>query len=370
MTEPRKSDAKPHVDEVLETLPTERLEELLRALEEGRGAFEALVLAEHSATKPPPEAGSAEAVETVHHVAYGLLKLLSDDRRSRALWAALTGPPVPSGALTRRRLERSGVVLRLWRLFEGDEGRAYLRQLHRSVAFHRRRFFEWFLGRYELGPARGVLIGGGGGAVRQLHFGLLAGVLAVAGLHLTSPALAGPGGGGWRPWTLLLAVGVYLTVVLVQVVAFRPAGLTVTERWFLAGHSLVPRLAAASVVGLVILASSEELLGFVVRGASPWRAGVLLVASYAYLLLEMSRRVHPLPRPRRLLRLGADVGATALAHGLAIGVVAERALRSILDQPRTEVLSAVQLLNVAAFLLAIGLIVNLIWAEEPVTQPL
>jgi hypothetical protein len=192
----------------------------------------------------------------------------------------------------------------------------------------------------------------------------------VAGLHLSVPALAARVGGGSQPWTLVLVVGIYLTILLAQVTSFRPDAMRAAERWVLAGQSLVPRLAAASVVGLVILASSEELLGFVVGGASMWRAALLLTASLGYLLLEMARRIHPLPRARRLLRLGFDVSSTALAHAVAIAVCAERALRSILDPQRVEVLSAWQLLNVAAFLLAIGLIVDLIWAEEPVTQPL
>jgi hypothetical protein len=316
-------------------------------------------LAKYPRTPSPPD--PAEASETVHHFAYALLKLLGDDRRSRPHWAALAEP----GGST---LERPDVVLQLWRLFETEEGRAYLRRHQRSVAYHRRRFFEWFLGGYDLRHARGILLARDRTAIRTIHFLLLAGMLAVAALHLGVPAAAA--GGRRQAWTLALVPAVYLAVVLVQVMSFRSDGLTAAERWILAGQSLVPRLAAASVVGLVLLASSEELLAFVVRGASPWRAAVLLAASFVYLLLEMARRIHPLPRPRRLLRLGSDVAATAFAHGLAIAVCAERPLRSILDPPRMQVLSPWQLLNVAAFLLAIGLIVNLIWAEEPVTQPL
>lgn len=348
----------PEIDARLETLPTSKLAGFLDAADGGGDRFVALVEAEGFAR------GREDASAVGFHVAYGLLKLLSDDRRSRAIWAAL----VEQG---RTAPERPRAVLGLWRLFETREGgHDYLKQWHRSLAYHRRYFFDWFLTRYELARARAVLAKCGSSLVGRIHFLLLGAMLLLAGASTSWPVLAPPFLGDWRSRVSLLAVAaVYALAAGAQVLCFHGSPLTRTERWIRAGQSLVPRLGAASVVGLVILASSEELFGFVLWGASWWRTGVLLAASFVYLLLEMSHRIQPLPGPRRLVRLSLDVLATALAHGLAIGLCAERALRSI---PATvpPPLNFLQLVNVAAFLLAIGLIVNLIWAEEPVTQPL
>ncbi len=349
MSDPTTAPTAPEpADEAFAALATHELEEFLLALEEGPSAFR-----ESIRRKWP--------TSSVFTMSYGLLKFLSDERRSQLHWAALS-------ERAKLSLTSSEIVLRLWKLFEGEEGHAYLTENHRSSWYHRSLLFEWFLGRYDLGGGRRILLERDSFLIRNVHFLLFATMVVVALLHLRSPILSAPIADGHQPWTPLLVLVIYLVALLVQVLSFHRKSPTRMERWVLSAQSLVPRLAAASFAGVVVLASSEELLGFVLRGASVYRLAVLLSASFVYLLLEIARRTHPLPGPNHLLRLGCDVFFTALAHSLAITVCIERALRSILGQPGRMQLD--QLANVAAFLLVIGLIVNLIWADEPVTKPL
>ncbi len=136
----------------------------------------------------------------------------------------------------------------------------------------------------------------------------------------------------------------------------------------IATHSLIPRLAGAGAVGLVILASSQDLLNVVVT-TQPWWLIGLLLTGYSYLLLEMARRVHPLPLLRRLALHALDIAATALSHSMALALLAEGALRRVLDGTGGSYgWSAAA--SVVVFVFSIGLVVNLIWAEQPVTEPL
>jgi hypothetical protein len=310
-----------------------------------------------------PGGSSLDGEEDQYHLAYGLLKLLSDDERSRPHWAALQ-------ELEDARLSRPGVVLSLWKFFETDQGRSYIARFQRSVRYHREVLFDWFLYRYDLGSARRILLGREHFLIGHIHFLVLAFMVGIAALYLKRPLLFSPSGWGQHKLALGLVALVYFLAAGVQVLVFPKESASRLQRWAFAAQTLVPRLAAGSLVGLVALASSEELLRYVISGASPWRLGVVLVAALAYLSLEIVRRVHPMPPPRQLARLVAGAFITALAHAIAIAVCAERALRSIPRPPLAEAMTCIQLANVAAFLLAIGLIVNLIWAEEPVTQPL
>jgi hypothetical protein len=132
-------------------------------------------------------------------------------------------------------------------------------------------------------------------------------------------------------------------------------------------HSLIPRLAGAGAVGLVILASSQELLSAVLL-TQPWWLIGLLLAGYGYLLLEMARRVHPLPRLRRLALHAFDISTTALAHSLTLVLLAEGVLRKALGG--RAVFGWSEAASAVVFVFSIGLVVNLIWAEQPVTEPL
>lgn len=302
---------------------------------------------------------------------YGLFKFLSDDTRGRPTWERLRRE-IPG-------LDRDRVVLHLWTLLE-DRYPDQVRSVGASLPYHRVWLADRFLERYDVRRSRRAL--GSGGLAGWAHVALLA---VLAGLFWARRQAA-PDALPWLAvaWPVAAAVGLAFLVVAGGLAwSFREAldapGLSKLDRCLEpvlhAFQSLLPRLAAAGLVGLVILASSQELLELLTckLADSGLVVQVLVVVlplagGYLYLLLEMTRRVQPLPALRHLLGRAFDVWATALAHALAITLVAERGLGKILDLAGP--FPGWAAFRVAVFVFIIGLVVNLVWAETPVTQPL
>lgn len=291
---------------------------------------------------------------------YGLFKLLSDAKGVQARWETLRE--------NTRDLDRDEIVLRLWQILDQHHG-AEVENRVGSRAHLRMWLFEWFSSRrYDLRRARRAL--GAGASLCWTHVFLALCVFGVLTLRREGYLSAGVS------QLSTLGVGIaYAVAIVAQAACFRTGLTRGADAVIAAVQSLVPRLAGASAVGLVVLASSEELLNFVAGiGKRPfwplWLAGLLL-GGYGYLLLEMGRRVQPLPRLRRLAFHGFDIMITALIHSVALALVAEGSLVRILHAPNGgPPFTWSQSLSVVVFIVTIGLIINLIWAEKPMTEPL
>jgi hypothetical protein len=284
---------------------------------------------------------------------YALLRFIVNDRQGRNMWQALR---------SEKELDRDKLVVFVW---EEVEKRPEIEEKYHSFEYHRLWLFEWFLRRYDIRRAREV-VGGGASWAQRAHFVLLLAVLATFVLRLSV----------WRTshqthWALLFCGFAYSMVLIALARSFRDKLPDKLEAFAVATHSLIPRLAGAGAVGLVILAASQELLKVVIN-TNWWWLVALLLAGYGYLLLEMARRIHPMPRWARLRPHGFDVACTALAHSTTLALLAEGALRKVLsnDGRSHPPLEWSQLLSIAVFVFTIGLVVNLIWAEQPVTEPL
>lgn len=285
---------------------------------------------------------------------YGLFRFLVDDRKGRNKWQALR---------SEKQLDRDALVVSAWK--ELEKKPAIEAQYH-SLEYHRLWLFDWLLRRYDIRRARSV-VGGGKWWVQNAHFFLLGAVVAVFVLRRWEWL-----GSRQTFWSLILCGTAYAAVLVLLARSFRARLSDSLEAFAVATHSLIPRLAGAGAVGLVILASSQELLNVVVDAKPGWLIA-LLFAGYGYLLLEMARRIHPLPRARRLALHGFDVATTALAHSMTLALLAEGGLRKVLaNSPgaTADPLDWSQSLSVVVFVFSIGLVVNLIWAEQPVTEPL
>lgn len=322
--------------------------DLLRSVDAG---FEAALVARNERREEP---STEEAVRTARaNRLYGLFKLLSNDEKGRAAWHRL--------ATEDPRLDRDQVVLDLWNVLETYDPQ-HAQRIGSSAAYHRAWLFDLFLGHYDL--RRSSRTAGAGGWLVNFPVGLLVTVGALFILRRMPQTVTIP---AWA-WVLAVAA-VYAAIVVPLAIQFRRRLSSGAEATILALQSLVPRLAGAAAVGLVILASSEELLELVIEVRWPWLL-LPLLGGFLYLVIEMARRVHPLPPLRRLALHGLDVWLIGLCHALALTLVAERGLRKILDAGGVGPFAWQAALSVTVFLFAIGLIVNLIWAEQPITEPL
>ena len=338
-------------DELIERFHRERLNKLLHtfgseppenALQDLNEACESQLLEDEEGIKESIGARNARRL-------YAFFRFLVDDSMSPK-WQALRED---------KKLDRDDLVVRVWRELETTHQTEVKNQYH-SLEYHRLWLFDWLLRRYDIRRAREV-VGGGKWWVQNAHLFLLGGVVAVLALRQLEWL------GADKTWGALLFCGfAYAAVLVVLAIAFSPDGF---EAFAMATHSLIPRLAGAGAVGLVILASSGELLTAVLD-TKPWWLLGLLIAGYGYLLLEMARRIHPLPRARRLILHGFDVATTAFAHSMTLALLAEGGLRRVLADPAGKPFSLWQSLSVVVFVFSIGLVVNLIWAEQPVTEPL
>lgn len=322
--------------------------ELVRSVD---AAFEAALVARNE-RREEPSTEVARRTAFANRL-YGLFKFLSNDEKGRAVWHRL--------ATEDPRLDRDQVVLDLWNVLQTYDPQ-HAEKIGSSTTYHRAWLFDLFLGHYDV--RRSLRTAGAGGWSANFPIFLLVTVGALFILRRMPYTMTIP---AWA-WVLGVAMA-YAAIVVPLALQFRRRLSSGVEATVLALQSLLPRLAGAAAVGLVILASSEELLELVIGVGWPWLL-LPLIGGFLYLVLEMARRVHPLPRLRRLALHGLDIWVTGLCHALALTLVTERGLRTILQPASVGPFAPEAALSVTVFLFAIGLIVNLIWAEQPITEPL
>lgn len=290
----------------------------------------------------PQRASSSE----VH---YELLKFLVTDARSRPQLQGLQDG-CPS-------FDRDEAVLFLWRtLMECDE--SYVSKAHFSVRYHQLRLFAWFVDRYDLSRARRIFTESRA-LCEWIQFIPL--VAAAAAVWFANSA--------YWPW-LLVGSGYALPAVIwcmnrmPQSDGRQMPRLPVIE--FL--QSLVPRLAGTAAAGAALLLSNDKLLGFLSQKVR-FAALVPVLIACAYLALEITQRVHPRLRWRELINRVGTVVCLALSHAIAIVIVLLPAIRFVLGQPGHR-FSPAEILVFATAVFVAGLILNVIWAEDPITRPL
>lgn len=298
---------------------------------------------------------------------------LSD--QSRHLWqdAAIERPEsgasqvgIHNGPGDRKRPvldDREGAVMKLW--LELRQKETQMEEQGLSVAYHEQFLFDWFLLRYDLDSARSVfwpkLKGGLAWIVRNCQYLMLALVLGAVYLMPRGP-------NPWRYLAIWVLVPI-LAIVLLQWGLFRKrAGRFAV---WAAAFSLVPRLAGTVMVGLFFILSNGPLSTYVVKTPSnTWAVAVAGAGSFLYFAFEISRRVRPVPRPGVLFKRALDVLATGAAYSLALSAIGQTLILKASGLPDKTIGSPGQVFLLAAMILAIGVVINVIWAEEPVTKPL
>jgi hypothetical protein len=273
-------------------------------------------------------------------------------------------------------LSRDEVIMRLWRRIRhtnctAEATACYLSKHQSSVRYHEILVFDWLLARYDLPQARLVWVPEPTIPARRvaasLSWALLMAMIAAATLGL-----------GWlsesQDWFIVRAVAVAAAYAVPLIVLWRICKVPISPRDVSAVQTFVPRLAATSAVGLFVLASSDEMTTRLLSLADGhwWRlpliAGAVFALAFGYLLLEMARRIQPTPRLGELASRGGHLMALGVAHATALVTLGWPMLTqrgAPLPRPGLEAAACL-----VTFVFAIGLVLNVIWAEEPVTHPL
>ncbi len=278
---------------------------------------------------------------------YELLRLALRQQRSSALF-----PICETG----EEIER--FVSELWSVMEIRD-RDYILETYHSLPFHRRRLFAWLVDRYAIRSARALL------GLRQWPSWLpLLGV--TLGFVLAWIDV------GKREWPAAAMAGVgYAAAIALAVLFRRPrTGIGGAASAVAFAQALIPRLLGTAGAGALLLLSGSELLKWIAGGRLAHVlacAGIAALATWAYLLLEMQHRLEP-PAPFwALVRRAWEVWLLALAHSGLVVLVLRPAFEAVADRPRFD---GVNLLAVTIAVFTTGLILNVIWAEEPITHPL
>lgn len=292
--------------------------------------------------------------EAVFNGRYVLLKYLTQDD-SRSKWQAITSKDP--------KIDRDACIQGLWELIQDDPR---LEELHNSAEYHRWVLFHWFLERYDPGRARAVWMpptrpSATARLVRHIHFPLFLVMVALA-VVMTQTAL------GWQPVAWAVPV-VWGGAVFLQWWFFRKAGPRMAP--FIAASSLIPRLGGTVLVGFLFLLSNQPVSRHVL-GPDSHRtvACVALVFSTIYLMLEISRRVHPSLRFAVLLERAFVIVSTGASYALALAIAGLPAIRLAAQETNPRPAGLAQVVLIASIILTIGLVVNVIWSEDPVTKAL
>lgn len=265
--------------------------------------------------------------------------------------------------------DRDRYVERLWERVRKESEQLDLRTRivdQGGEAVFRDFLFDWFLRRFHPGAALRVaeprkLAG------RQVRAGVLYPVLA----GLAVAALVGAEVlEGVFPGLGSIAAGVGGLVAL-YVGGWLLLGLPVHQ----VAQLLFPRLAAGVAVGYLFLAAAPELVGVMAEEPDLHAfllAGLLTTATLLYTLFHVSQRVKPrLPIKSCLLRTLPlmALGAAYALLGLALFTPLFRLARFHEAEQALD-LGPAQLLLLATVALALGMLLELVWEEKPLSEPL
>lgn len=229
--------------------------------------------------------------------------------------------------------------------------------------YYKNHFFYWFLNRYQIPLALTVFTPGKG--IGYFHvWGSLLILALIPGYFLFSHAIPH----AFLIFTLAIA-GVIGTGVVLARVKRLPA------RYLI--HALVPRLAGTTAIGYLFLMSIPQFILDLYfnrfgSGIQVSAAVLLLILILVFILLHIHKRVRPELSFSEAFPRGIQLLAVAAAYS-AIGLFFMYDLLFITiinSKPYPLPVGGSQLFLVAAISLAIGVLLQLIWEEKPVTEPL
>lgn len=285
--------------------------------------------------------------------------------RGKQLQSHLTPNPQP---ITPETIppERNSYILNLWNRIDQQTTWSKMIQCHiadrGSVTFYRRHFFEWFLRRYNIPYAMRVYC-------NDIAFSLLSVPLCLLSVALVIIYFAFLPGKvplfNWLWWSILagLTLNYYMWYVIAKDCCDRIP-------FF---QTLTPRLAVTTAAGYLFLFSAGGLVETIYTRADPWYIALpvttaVLSCILFYIGITIRRRVWPPPYGEKL----AGKCLHLLLYGITYSLLELFMIAPLLFQPpflnSGDPQSKAYLLVTATLALAIGMVLQLVWEEKPVTE--
>jgi hypothetical protein len=225
--------------------------------------------------------------------------------------------------------------------------------------YYQEHFYYWFLRRYRIDYARQIY-----GISWQWNIAIpwLMIITSFSGIILYYFIKS-----DYKPLSIIPLAVLYLCIL------FSTSGKMGVAK---AIHCLIPRLAATSLVGFLFIFSTPELIKFIIIKVN--MAGkmilplALFLTSIGYIVLEMTNRVKPMPDTIDTLWRTITVWGTGFMHSTFIILLCVDLL-SIVTKNQINYFSQFKFLDLLILILinlSIGIVLNIVWEENPVTEPL
>lgn len=256
---------------------------------------------------------------------------------------------------------RDEYISQLWQKINArHETHVVKEQVAKETAwsFYERHFFNWFLNRYNAIDARRVFSGNQINRYVHLPVSALA-LLAVVWFF------------GWTCQTACEWLVAALAIVLVFVAGNLAAG--IQPAYYL--QSLIPRMAVTTGLGYLFLFSASGLVAAIYNNRLPLAGQIIIsFALVAFVLIYMIQVIQRRVVPRLNCWQAGKRSFHLLVLGLAYSAIGLLISAPVLFSPAfdksfTRPPAPETLLITATLVLAIGVALQLVWDDKPVTEP-
>lgn len=264
-----------------------------------------------------------------------------------------------------RSMERDDYVLELWEsMAEGKPnygGQITVKERLTHWSYYQTYFFQWFLQRFNIPAALSVFEGR---CITACYFPTIA-ILIITGVAIKWMFFPE----SWQAWRWCL---LGIIIVLLPAFLWRKA----LRRYIF--QAMIPRLAVTTAIGYLFLFSAGSLVKYVFSPDLPWQVQLLICPTviglvWYYLAQNILRQVKPQLRYRRSVfnHSGFLMMLAAIYSAIGLHVCAPIFLSgSFLDSSTAVQPKPLALLVLASLALAIGVALQLVWEDKPVTEPL